>query len=106
MPSTVENRFCGVPTGGALDVTAPDVLRLQDEWAQEGRDLVVVSSSPDPYPGLVAREKHHAFGAPLRHTDRPLTGAPSRIEPDGRLQLTPDQPVYDLWVLASFEHGG
>jgi hypothetical protein len=94
--------FCGVPTGGDLDISAPDVLRLEDEWAQGGRDLVVVSSSPDPYPGLVARQKVHVFGAPLRHPDYALTGPPSRIEPDRRLQLSPDRPVYDLWVLRSF----
>jgi hypothetical protein len=94
--------FCGVPTGGAVDISAADVLRLQDEWAHEGRDLVVVSSSPDPYPGLVAHEKVHVFGAPVRHPDHPLTGPPSRIEPDGRLQLSPDRPVYELWLLRSF----
>jgi hypothetical protein len=94
--------FCGVPTGGDLDISAPDVLRLEDEWAQEGRELVVVSSSPDPYPSLVARQKLHVFGAPLRHPDYALTGPPSLIEPDRRLQLSPDRPVYDLWVLRSF----
>jgi hypothetical protein len=94
--------FCGVPTGGDLDISAPDVPRLEDEWAQEGRELVVVSSSPDPYPSLVARQKLHVFGAPLRHPDYALTGPPSRIEPDRRLQLSPDRPVYDLWVLRSF----
>jgi hypothetical protein len=94
--------FCGVPTGGAVDISAADVLRLQDEWAQEGRDLVVVSASPDPYPGLVAHENVHVFGAPLRHPDHPLTSRPSRIEPDSRLQLSPDRPIYDLWMLRSF----
>jgi hypothetical protein len=94
--------FCGVPTGGGLDISAPDVVRLEDEWAQEGRDLVVVSSLPDPYPGLVAHEKVHVFGAPLRHPDHPLTSRPSRMEPDRRLQLSPDRPIYDLWVLRSF----
>ena len=95
--------FCGVPTGSNRDLSAADVRRLEDEWAQEGRDLVVVSATPDPYPGIVAREKDHVFGARVRHPDQPRTRAPSRIEPDGRLQLTPDQPVYHLWVLESFD---
>jgi hypothetical protein len=95
--------FCGVPTGSARDLSAADVRRLEDEWAQEGRHLVVVSATPDPYPGIVAREKDHIFGARVRHPDEPRTRAPSRIEPDGRLQLTPDQPVYNLWVLESFD---
>jgi hypothetical protein len=95
--------FCGVPTGGARDISAADVRRLEDEWAQKGRNLVVVSSTPDPYPGIVAREQDHVFGARVRHPDEPRTRAPSRIEPDVRLQLTPDQPVYHLWVLKSFD---
>jgi hypothetical protein len=95
--------FCGVPTGSARDLSAADVRRLEDEWAQDGRDLVVVSATPDPYPGIVARKKYHVFGARVRHPDEARTRAPSRIEPDGRLQLTPDQPVYNLWVLESFD---
>jgi hypothetical protein len=94
--------FCSVPTGGDLDISASDVLRLENEWALEGRELVVVSSSPDPYPGLIARQMLHVFGAPLRHPDYALTGPPSRTEPDRRLQLSPDRPVYDLRVLRSF----
>jgi hypothetical protein len=95
--------FCGVPTGSARDLSAADIERLEDEWAQEGRHLVVVSATPDPYPGIVARKKDHVFGARVRRPDEPRTRAPSRIEPDGRLQLTPDQPVYHLWVLESFD---
>jgi hypothetical protein len=95
--------FCGVPTGGDGGLSAADVRRLEDEWAQEGRHLVVVSPTPNPYDGIVAREKDHVFGARVEHPDEPRTRAPSRIEPDRRLQLTPDQPVYHLWVLESFD---
>jgi hypothetical protein len=95
--------FCEVPVGSDVGLDAADVVRLEDEWAREGRQLVIVSSVADPYPGVVAGDTDHVFAARVRHTDQPWTRAPSRFKPDERLLLTPEDPVFHLWVLESFD---
>lgn len=91
--------FCGVPSGGDSGLSGDDVLRLQEEWERRGRELVVVSGSRRPFPGLTAGRSTRVFRSRLEHTDRPLTDVPQVILPDARLGLSSITPTYDLWVL-------
>lgn len=77
--------WCGVPAGGASpDATAEDVLALADSWAREGRRLIVVSASGEPFGGLGVPATALPTAA-LEAAEMTLTREPERLVPDTRL---------------------
>ena len=91
--------WCGVPAaGGAPGLGAGDVARLAVAWEQEGRRLVVVSSSETPVmntllpTGIVAEviSTNPVYPVAVEPT---IGEQPDRIVPDGRFGKGPDGEI-------------
>ncbi len=91
--------WCGVPAaGGAPGLGPGDVARLAVAWEQEGRRLVVVSSSETPVmntllpTGIVAESMRTGPVYPVA-VEPTIRERPERVVPDERLGKGPDGEI-------------
>lgn len=89
IPQTLQ-AWCDVPVAGATDqITAAEVIELDEAWAEEGRRLLVVATSPLGIdgvtgPGVMLPETH--FLAAQRRLD----GRPTEVVSDSRQSQSRD----------------
>lgn len=91
--------WCQVPSaGGTARLEPDDVARLATEWDEEGRRLVVVSSSETPVmntllPTGMVEETTHTLPLYPEAVQPTIGVGPERVVPDGRLGKGPDGDI-------------